>query len=65
MGNHILSVSRQGVVFLVVLYIASRLAGYYGIIAAQPVADLITAIMAAALYAGGLRRKLFPDQSGL
>ena len=61
----ILSVSRQGVVFLAVLFIASRLAGYYGIIAAQPVADLITAIMAAALYAGGLRRKLFPDQSGL
>lgn len=61
----ILSVSRQGVVFLVVLFIASRLAGYYGVIASQPVADLITAIMAAALYAGGLRRKLFPDQSEL
>ena len=61
----ILSVSRQGVVFLVVLFITSRLAGYYGVIASQPVADLITAIMAAALYAGGLRRKLFPDQSEL
>ena len=32
----ILSVSRQGVVFLAVLFIASRLAGYYGVIAAQP-----------------------------
>ena len=55
--------SLQGVVFLAVLFIASRLAGYYGIIAAQPVADLITAFIATALYVGGLQRKLFPYPS--
>ena len=59
----ILSVSRQGVVFLAVLFIASCLAGYYGIIAAQPAADLITAFIATALYVGGLQRKLFPYPS--
>ena len=54
----VLSVSRQGVVFLAVLFIASRTAGYYGIIAAQTIADLITAFMAVVLYRTGLRRIL-------
>jgi Na+-driven multidrug efflux pump len=54
----VLSVSRQGVVFLAVLFIASRAAGYYGVIAAQTIADLITAFMAVVLYRTGLRRTL-------
>lgn len=54
----VLSISRQGVVFAVVLLIASRLAGYHGIIAAQAVSDLVTALMAVALYRASLRRTL-------
>lgn len=38
-----MSLSRQGVIFLVVIAITSRIAGYHGILAAQPVADVISA----------------------
>ncbi len=49
-GALILSASRQGVIFAVVLFIASRSAGYYGILASQPLADLLTAVIAMLLY---------------
>ncbi len=42
----ILSLSRQSVVFAVVLLIASRLFGYEGILASQPAADLLSAVLA-------------------
>lgn len=42
----ILSVSRQGVVFVAVLFVGMAVAGYYGIVAAQPVADLVSACFA-------------------
>lgn len=45
----ILSVSRQGVVFAAVLFIGMALAGYYGIVFAQPVADMASAVFAFAL----------------
>lgn len=54
----VLSISRQGVVFVLVLFLASRLAGYYGIIASQAIADLLTAVMAVLLYRMGLRKTL-------
>ncbi|KAB8288141.1 MATE family efflux transporter [Bifidobacterium avesanii] len=50
LGAFILSISRQGVVLIVVLVVASRLAGYNGVIAAQAIADLVTAIMAGVLF---------------
>ena len=42
----ILSVSRQGVIFAVVIFILSKTVGYYGVLSAQPVADFITAVVA-------------------
>lgn len=45
----LLSVSRQGVVFAAVLFIGVYAAGYYGIVFAQPIADLVSAILASVL----------------
>ena len=49
-GSFPLSISRQGVVFVIVLFIASRTAGYIGILASQAVSDLITAVIAVVLF---------------
>ncbi len=46
----LLSVSRQGIVYVIVLYIAVRLGGYNGILLSQPVADVLTAGLAMVLY---------------
>ncbi|OZG56943.1 multidrug transporter MatE [Bifidobacterium tissieri] len=46
LGAFILSISRQGVILVIVLAVASRVAGYQGVIAAQAIADLLTAILA-------------------
>lgn len=54
-GSFILSISRQGVVFLFVLLIAVRIGGYTGIIAAQAVSDAISALLALIL----LRTQLY------
>lgn len=45
-----LSLSRQGVIFLVVLAVCVQLAGYNGFLASQAVADLISAALALILY---------------
>lgn len=45
-----LSLSRQGVVFLLVLAVSVWLAGYNGFLASQAVADLLSAVLALALY---------------
>ena len=45
-----LSVSRQGIVFLAVLFIASALSGYYGIIASQAISDAVSAVLALMMY---------------
>lgn len=47
----ILSLSRQGVVFIIVLLIAVKLAGYNGILASQFIADILSAALALGLYA--------------
>lgn len=44
-----LSLSRQGVVFVAVIIILAGIFGYYGVLMAQPAADLITAALALAL----------------
>lgn len=46
----ILSISRQGVVFIVVLLVLTMLFGYNGVLAAQAVSDVITVILAAYLF---------------
>ena len=45
----IMSLSRQGIVFAAVLFILSRTLGYTGVITAQPVADMLSALLAVAL----------------
>jgi multidrug efflux pump len=49
-GSFVLSISRQGVIFLLVLAAAYALAGYQGIIVSQAIADVITAAIAAVLF---------------
>ena len=46
----IVSLMRQGIVFLAVILIASRLAGYHGIVWAQPVSDILTFVLAGTLF---------------
>ena len=49
-GSFVLSISRQGVIFLLVLVIAYHTAGYTGIIVSQAIADLVTACIAVILF---------------
>ena len=61
LGSFLLSISRQGVIFLAVLMIAYSSVGYTGIIASQAVADLLTAIFAAGLFMVQIYRDLKPS----
>ena len=45
-GAMILSAGRQGVIFAIVIFCASKLAGFSGVIASQPVSDFLTASVA-------------------
>lgn len=49
-GAFWLSVSRQGLIFAVVILTASHLAGYTGVLAAQAVSDFLTAVFAILFY---------------
>lgn len=53
----LLSVSRQGVIFAVVISAASWIAGYTGILASQAISDLLTAVLAILLYRRCLLRE--------
>ncbi len=57
MGSFVLSISRQGIVFFIVLAVAYYTAGYMGIVAAQAIADVITAIIAVILF----RKQLYKE----
>ena len=46
----LLSIGRQGVVFVICIIVLSHIFGYYGIICSQTIADILTAIMALVLY---------------
>ncbi|MBQ3374538.1 MAG: MATE family efflux transporter [Oscillospiraceae bacterium] len=54
----VLSVSRQGIVFIAAVVVLARVFGYYGIISAQPAADLITAAIAFFLLKKRLRKNM-------
>lgn len=54
-NSFLLSVSRQGVLFGIVILLLSQFAGYYGVLTAQAVADLLTALLAFWLF----RRSLY------
>lgn len=58
MGAFWLSVSRQGIIFVVVIAAASKIFGYNGILMAQAVSDCLTAILAVALFRGGLYKEI-------
>ena len=46
----LLSIGRQGVVFVICIIVLSHIFGYYGIICSQTIADILTAILALVLY---------------
>jgi Na+-driven multidrug efflux pump len=54
-----LSLSRQGILFIAVLFIAVRIAGYKGILVSQCAADVLSAVLALELY-----RLCFRKQGG-
>lgn len=58
----LLSVSRQGVIFAVVILLSSFLAGYYGVLMAQAVSDLLTAVLAVFLFRNGLYRAIREEE---
>ncbi|PWG66880.1 MATE family efflux transporter [Bifidobacterium callitrichidarum] len=60
LGAFVLSVSRQGVMLAVTLFVGSRLFGYTGVIAAQTMADLLTAVLAIILFVVTLLPELTP-----
>ena len=56
--SFILSVTRQGIIFLAAITILSALLGYTGVISAQPAADILTAVLALFLYRKRIRAKI-------
>ena len=54
----LLSVSRQGVIFAVVIFILSKTVGYYGVVSAQPVSDFLTAVLAVILVRRSVYREI-------
>ena len=57
-GSFILSIGRQGVIFLIVLLLLNCLTGYTGVISAQAVSDVITALLAFLLFHIRLRSRM-------
>lgn len=55
-GAFTLSISRQGVLYVVVLMIASQILGYYGVIISQAISDFLTAMMALVLLKRSLTK---------
>lgn len=56
-GSFVLSVSRQGVVFLLVLVAAYFTAGYMGIVMSQAISDTVTAVIALIMYYKQLKKE--------
>ena len=54
----LLSISRQGVIFAIVLTIASHTVGYQGILLSQAISDLLTAVLAVVLYRTSVAKEL-------
>ncbi len=54
----ILSLCRQGVVYAVIITVMNALFGYYGVISAQLCADVVSIIIAAALFCKSIRPEI-------
>ena len=50
------SISRQGVVFMIVIVIMSRVAQLNGVLLSQAVADLVSAAIGLLLYLGAIKK---------
>lgn len=50
LGALTLSITRQGFIFAAVLAVASAVAGYQGVLWAQPISDVIVAVLAAVIF---------------
>jgi Na+-driven multidrug efflux pump len=59
----LLSISRQGFVFIPVLFVAKALAGLNGIILAQPAADIASVFISLWMYRNILRKDPILSQS--
>lgn len=59
-GSFLLSISRQGVVFVIVLSVATAVGGYTGILVSQTIADVITAFLAGLLFL----KQIYPEIRG-
>ena len=57
-GALLLSAGRQGYIYAAVIFLASSLFGYNGVIFSQSVADMLTAVLAFVLYKAILGREL-------
>ena len=53
LGAFVLSISRQGILYLLMLLILSRAAGYQGVLLSQACADVATAVMAVGIRLDG------------
>lgn len=57
-GAFLLSVTRQGVIFAIVIFIASRVFGYSGVLLSQAVSDALTAVLAVVLFLRGIHKEI-------
>lgn len=57
-GAFILSVSRQGVIYILCIFGLNEALGYVGVLAAQPVADILTAVVSIVLLKALLGKEL-------
>ena len=55
-GAFVLSISGQGVIYGLVIWALSNIWGYDGVIVTQPVADVLTCLLAVVLYFTSLHR---------
>lgn len=63
-GAFVLSISRQGVLYAILLIVLNRIFGYTGIIATQACADVLTALIALAIIRkvlGGMKNEIQYD----
>ncbi|MBR3311620.1 MAG: MATE family efflux transporter [Solobacterium sp.] len=61
-GALLLSAGRQGYIYAVVIFLASLIAGYNGVICAQAVSDILAALLAFILFRKFLGRSLKEDE---
>lgn len=58
LGALILSISRQGIIFAAVMAITSAAAEYLGVLCAEPISDLLTAVTGIVIYSRTLYREM-------